>query len=345
MFPCLSAGPCRHRGRFLFSWRRLFPYSAQCWLRQWIRVLRQFWCLVANSTLFHVKVDSGSSRASPEEYKKSGLLLEMTSGTMSVFRHLPGSTVDPRPRVSLRVRGFSREGGLFSHNACFDSKIHVLRQFPGAFGRISTFSTCGHSAPEVDSRPALLPSLNGEVCAVDASAACLSLGNLDIIFEAFVSDSFCSPSGRFQCGVFRPSMAHRCESPRAQGRRGGLEFTAGRSVTQMRCMAWCGMDRHVTLTQRQNHHHHSFPPLLPSPPHTPPPSPSPPPTPLLLPATHPSVRQSVHPGHSPRTLQSRALREVFVRLWFGPEHGVARWVHGANSRTTCDLEATSCFSG
>ena len=85
-------------GGFWFSGRRLFPYSAQCWLRQWIRVSRQFCGDLDN---FYVKVDSRSSGASPEEYKKSGLLLEMTLGTMPVFRWLPGSTVDSRPRASL----------------------------------------------------------------------------------------------------------------------------------------------------------------------------------------------------------------------------------------------------
>ena len=59
-------------------------------------------------------------RCIPEEYKKSGLQLEMTSRTMSVFRRLLGSTVDSRPCVSPPVRGFShvlRGGGLFSHIA------------------------------------------------------------------------------------------------------------------------------------------------------------------------------------------------------------------------------------
>ena len=46
---------------------------------------------------FQPKVDSGSSGASPEEYKKSGLLLEITSGIMSVLRRSLGSTVDSRP--------------------------------------------------------------------------------------------------------------------------------------------------------------------------------------------------------------------------------------------------------
>ena len=36
---------------------------------------------------------------------------------------------------------------------------------------------------------------------------------------------------------------------------------------------------------------------------------------------------------------------MFVRLWFGLEHGITGWFHGANSRQAYVFEATSCFSG
>ena len=43
---CRQARDASRRGWFWFSGRRLFTYSAQCWLRQWVRVLRQFWWLL-----------------------------------------------------------------------------------------------------------------------------------------------------------------------------------------------------------------------------------------------------------------------------------------------------------
>ena len=46
-------------------------------------------------------------------------------------------------------------------------------------------------------------------------------------------------------------------------------------------------------------------------------------------AYHTFKHPFTHQGHVPRTLKSQALRKVFVRLWFGLEHGVAGYLHGA----------------
>ena len=50
---------------------------------------------------------------------------------------------------------------------------------------------------------------------------------------------------------------------------------------------------------------------------------------------HRSICPSTCPVHASIFPSSRE----FVRLWFGPEHGIAGRLHGANSRPTCVFEA------
>ena len=75
-----------------------------------------------------MKVDLGSPGASPEEYQKSGLLLEMTSGMIpwiSPLAGLDGGFTFMRQSPGMEMfTCVSRVGGL----GCFGRISHILRE-------------------------------------------------------------------------------------------------------------------------------------------------------------------------------------------------------------------------